>query len=357
MAKKSFFGDMHLKFKYGLKFNKPLFLWRLFKTYFGIVFLGKKPLKYIDFAIDYRCNLKCEHCFAGKLTKPGAKQMSVEDYKRVAKEAMELGAIDFSFQGGEVFLYKPLLEKVIKAFKPKMNLISITTNATMIDRSMILKLKKLGVDHLNVSLDSGIAEEHDEFRGMKGTFKKATDAIDIALKNGMNITISTTVTHKSLYSEGFKKLVEFSKKRKILLNTIFAAPVGRWEKNKDVVLSEADVRYVNKLRKKNPLLRRDIDSNYIKWGCGAVKEVFYITPYGDVFPCPFIHISLGNVLKEPLKKIRKRALKIKCFDHYHKKCLATEDRDFMKRYCSWMDAGKKPILNYNEVFDIKKRQK
>ncbi len=33
-----------------------------------------------------------------------------------------------------------------------------------------------------------------------------------------------------------------------------------------------------------------------KIGCPAGMEKIYITPYGDVIPCPFIHIGFGNIL-------------------------------------------------------------
>ncbi len=342
-------GSLYLKFKYAFKLNKPLFLLRVIKRYFETHVLKMTLLKYIDFSIGYTCNLRCQHCFAEELKKSGIPLMTLNDYRRVAKEAMSLGALDFSFQGGELFLIKGY-EDIITAFEPHKNLISITTNGTMLDKNLILKLKELGIDHLNVSLDSGIAEEHDRFRGKKGTFDSAVKAIDLALENGLMITISTVVSHESLYSDGFNKLVQFSKDRKILLNTIFAAPVGNWAGNMNVLLTEEDISYINMLRKENPFLRRDVDSNFGMWGCGSVKEVLYITAYGDVIPCPFIHISLGNVLNESLKDIRERGLKVKYFDHYHQKCLAAEDKEFIQTHLSRVSGKKSIPIDFEEGF-------
>jgi molybdenum cofactor biosynthesis enzyme MoaA len=71
------------------------------------------------------------------LIKPhGVQRMKVDDYRRVAQEAMELGVIDFSFQGGEIFL-APEYEEVIKVFQPEKNLISVTTNGTLLNLERI----------------------------------------------------------------------------------------------------------------------------------------------------------------------------------------------------------------------------
>lgn len=334
MSLKRIIVEIYLRFKHGSKLKKPLFLLRLIKNY-SVIFLGRQPLKYVEFVIDYTCNLKCQHCFAKAFKKSSdLKKMGIDDYKRVANEAMKLGALDFSFQGGEPFLFFELLTEIIKACQPKKNLIAITTNATLIDKERIIKLKRLGVDHLTISLDSGIAEEHDKFRGVKGTFAKAAEVIKLAKNYGMNIIINTTISHFNLYSEGFHKLIEFSSRNKILLNTILAVSVGRWQGKENFLLTQDDLKYLEQLRKKYPFIRRDVDSNYLKWGCGAVKESLYITPHGDVLACPFIHISLGNIFEEPLAKIRERGLSFKFFNHYHQKCLAGEDRVFIKKYLS-----------------------
>ncbi|OGC08478.1 hypothetical protein A2230_08150 [candidate division WOR-1 bacterium RIFOXYA2_FULL_36_21] len=327
--------EVYLRLKHGFKIRKPVFLLRLFKNYISILAFKKRPLKYIEFIVDYSCNLKCEHCFAEKLKKPAyTKRMQVEDYKRVASEAMELGAIDFGLQGGEPFLFLDLTEKIIKACRPSMNLIALTTNATLINQSNLKRLRAFGLDNLAISLDSGIAEEHDRFRNAKGTYDKVIDAILLAESLGIGVIVNTTLSHDNIRSEGFLRLIDFASTKKILLNTILAAPSGKWDAKEDLLLTQEDLRYLGKLREKHGFLRRDVDSNYVEWGCGAVKEALYITPYGDVLACPFIHISLGNIFNEPLRVIRERALEINYFSTYHKKCLAGEDREFIEKHMS-----------------------
>jgi hypothetical protein len=65
-----------------------------------------------------------------------------------------------------------------------------------------------------------------------------------------------------------------------------------------------------------------------------MKEAIYITPYGDVLCCPFIHVSFGNLHDEPLKAIVDRALKYPFLETHAKKCLVAEERVFIDKYLS-----------------------
>ncbi|MGB9911610.1 MAG: radical SAM/SPASM domain-containing protein [Microgenomates group bacterium] len=342
----------------GVFFRKPFLFFRTLKGYlFAFLKSFLPPLHYLDIVTDYQCNLACQHCFAAKFARFQKKKLTLKEYQRLAKEAMELGAIHFSFQGGEVFLDKRIFE-IIKAFQPKKNYISITTNGTLITSNLLKKLKKLGVDKLNFSLDSFDPKVHDRFRGKKGTFIKAMKALKMAQKFGFKVSVNTTVSHQNIFNDDLQKLFAWATKEKIALNPIFACPVGRWQENQKILLTPKDKQEINRWRKKSAWIRRDMESNWFCFGCPAVKEVLYITPDGEVLPCPFLHFSLGNVKKESLKKIRERGLKFKIFQKYHSQCLASENKKFLKKYLSLIFNQKLPLSfkkaekllkNYEEV--------
>ena len=319
-----------INFRYAVKLNKPLLTARLIKTYLSILFFKRRPLRYVDFAIGYDCNLKCEHCFATALRKDSRRQLTPLEYKKVVKEAMRLGALNFSFQGGEPLLYGELYE-FIKNTYPSQNLISVTTNATQLNERNIRELKGCGVDILTISLDSGIAQEHDRFRGVQGTFDKVMKSVKLALENGLNVTLGGVVSHKNIQSKGLIDLIELAHSLNVIIFLALAAPIGRWTDRREMLLTDEDQRHLSFLLRKYPLLRTDFEANFIHYGCGAVKEILYLTPYGDVLACPFIHISLGNIFEEGLKSIRENALRDKYFRNYHRLCLAAEDEGFMKK--------------------------
>ena len=336
--------------KYGLILKKPKYISRLLFYYSKmLLFKNYTPIRGVDFAIDYACNLNCQHCFDKTLIKEGFhKKMMLQDYQKVAKEAMKLGCTYFGFQGGELFLRKDYLE-IIKSVFPQKNRITVTSNGFIVDEKKIKELKNIGVDYMIFSVDSGIPEEHDKFRGVKGSYDKVMNAIKICKKLKMNYTINTTVSHFNIKSEGFEEIIKFAHKNNIMINTLYASPSGNWDKNIDILMSKEDTKYFLELRKKYPFIVRDTDTGFKGSGCPAVKEVLFITPYGEVLGCPFIHVSLGNVLKESLKKIREKGIKTKYYKKYHPKCLIAEDKEFIKNYFSYISEDTKLPIELNKT--------
>ena len=51
-----------------------------------------------------------------------------------------------------------------------------------------------------------------------------------------------------------------------------------------------------------------------------------------MFICPYVHIKIGNILKEPLKDIVEKGFKIKYFRNHSDLCLAGEDKEFINKY-------------------------
>lgn len=315
------------KIRYGSNFHKPYYMYKMVSNVIKRRYLGQTPLRGIDFAVDYKCNLKCEHCFNKSLVK-NRKKMERQDYARVIGQAVELGAVNFAFQGGELFLVEGF-ENILKLVDSKRYSLSVTTNGFLLDEDMLIRLKGLGVNTVTLSLDSGLDEEHDRFRGRDGAFAAVMRAIDLALGHGIKVVINSTVTPASLRSEGFRKLIDFSKTKKLMINTIFAAPSGKWSNNEEIILQDEDIKLYYEKVKGNPFVVRDVDSGYAVRGCQGGTESLYITPYGDVLPCPYIHISAGNIFKEELNSIRERAMR---YYHYQERCLISEDRNFIDQY-------------------------
>jgi MoaA/NifB/PqqE/SkfB family radical SAM enzyme len=319
-----------MNFKYAFRPHKPIMMMRLVSAFFKILVLKKQPLRYVDFNITDKCNLLCQHCFATAFKQTDRPKMQIDDYRRVMKEANKLGAVNFSFQGGEPLLY-PQLEEIIKSAAPYKNVISVTTNGTLLTPERAKRLKKIGVDIFTISLDSINPEEHDSFRNKKGTYEKTLKGIESALESGCNVTIGSVLSHQNIRSEGIEKLFEWATKKRLTLCLSLAVPIGEWAGNSDVLLTDEDMAYLETMRKKYPFVRTDFEANYVKWGCGAIKEILYVTPYGDVLPCPYIHISFGNIFEQSLEDIRNIALENEYFKDYWQKCLCAMDREFIDK--------------------------
>lgn len=339
-----------LNTRYAFRFRKPLLTLRLCSAVAKTILLKRPPLRYVDFAIGFTCNLSCEHCFATSLRQPGRRKMTTADYRRVAGECMRLGTVNFSFQGGEPLLDERL-EQIIRSCRPDRNVISVSTNGTLLDPVRVAHLRRIGVDILTVSLDSADPAEHDRFRGRRGTHAKTMEGIRTALNHGLRVTLGTVVTHQNLLSPGITNLLRHARRNGLLLYLIFPVPAGRWSGQYDMLLTSEDLAYIERLTRESPWIRTDLQANLGPKGCGAVKEILYITPYGDVLPCPFMHISAGNALETPLAHIRRRALESPYFQGYHPSCLVSTYRPFIDRHLSRTFHVSHLPLSWWEAFD------
>lgn len=338
-----------LNFKYAFRPGKPKLFFRLAKAVINSSVFKRPPLRYVDFAINFDCNLNCEHCFTSAIKQPDRRKMNPDDYSRVAEECMKLGTVNFSFQGGEPLLSKNLGD-IIKACRPDCNLISVTTNGTLLTKEKVKELKKIGVDIFTISLDSAIAEEHDRFRGSRGSFEKTLSGIKLSLNEGLRVTLGAVVTHQTVKSRGITGLIKLAQEFKVLLYFIMPVPAGRWVNNKEMFLSEDDLKYIVRLTNTSPYIRTDFQANLGGYGCGAAKEILYLTPYGDVLVCPFMHISAGNIFEESIEVIRNRALQEPYFARYHPKCLVSTDAEFIERYLSKTFGESSLPISWRDVF-------
>ena len=88
----------------------------------------------------------------------------------------------------------------------------------------------------------------------------------------------------------------------------------------------------------------------LEMGCIAIKGMFSITQYGDVLPCPYMHIALGNIFDEPLKDIIDRGLSYKYFGEKIDICTIAQDREFFEKYLETKIYDKPIPVRVEEVF-------
>ncbi|MCL2220346.1 MAG: radical SAM protein [Chitinispirillia bacterium] len=279
--------------------------------------------------MDYACNMKCSHCSAVTLVQTQAKQLTLDDYSRLADQLCKEGCLIFHFTGGEPLLRKDL-EDIIRTFKPKRCGISIQSNGILASRVRLELLRKAGADIFCVSIDSGIPEEHDTFRNYPGAFNLAIEALDNARDLGYQTMISTCLSHANIDSEGFLKAVALAEERGIWHSINLAVPAGNWRECNEFMLTDDDQHKWREFVRRHPLCHIDLQHNWKAVGCGTVKEKLYLTAYGDIMPCPFIQVSLGSLREESIKTIRKRAMLYPKFAKYWPQCLAAEDREFIE---------------------------
>ena len=308
--------------------------------HFGI----KKPLTtYAPFLVvwdyTYRCNLKCRHCYsnAGK----SSQEMTTEEALNVVDQLADFGVVALAFSGGEPLMRKDFFE-VAKHAADCGLYVSLATNGTLIGKSTAKKLKDIGVHYVEISLDGSCAKTHDTFRGFDGAFEMALRGLKNCIEQNLCTSIATTLTKMNLRE--IPEILELAEKIGVNRFTLFNfIPTGRGE---EIVLQDVSPKereeimlfMLNKLLTgckvtilttipqlarvavtyQNPEGEVFIPMAHMQTtkvsgralaladfigGCGAGRLYCAIEPNGDVKPCVFIPIVVGNVKNEEFRDI------------------------------------------------------
>ena len=331
-----------------LKKEKPYVYEKIMK--FDEKVKNGESIAIIQFQYDYTCNFRCLHCSVKKFQgKREGRYFTSDDVKELSRQADEMGLAQIVITGGEPLVF-PDFDDIVKTIDPQKFWIVADTNGWFLDAERAKYLKSIGVDKIQLSIDSLLAAEHDEFRRKPGSYERAIRAIDAALGAGLNTIVQTVVTKQRVRSKEFIEFLEFLNRKGVGVFVTYAKPVGEWEGNFDVLINKDDMDYMRELEKKYNVFTHLTPSYGLNLGCIAVKRMVSIIKYGDVMPCPYIHVSLGNFFEEPLKDIIERGMKIKYFRKYVDTCLIAEDRKFINDYVVKKIYGKPLPVPYSEVF-------
>jgi MoaA/NifB/PqqE/SkfB family radical SAM enzyme len=305
----------------------------------------------LQFQYDYTCNFRCRHCDITRLRgKDPNRFFTPESVKDLSRQADEMGLAHMVITGGEPLVFRDF-DNVVAAIDPQKFYITSDTNGWFLDEEKAKHLKEIGIDKIQLSLDSLNSKEHDDFRRKPGSHERCLRAIDAARSAGLNMLIQTVVTKQRIRSQEFIDFLEFMNGKDVGVFVTYAKPVGEWEGNFEVLINNDDMEYVKGLGSKYNVFTHLTPSYGLDLGCIAVKRMVSITKYGDVMPCPYIHVSLGNFFEEPLKDIMERGLNIRFFGKYTDTCLIAEDRAFINDYEAKKIYGKPLPVPYDEVFE------
>ncbi|HDZ62759.1 MAG TPA: radical SAM protein [Nitrospirae bacterium] len=331
-----------------LKEEKPYVYEKIIK--FDEKYKRGESIAIIQFQYNYTCNFRCVHCSVKRFQgKNNARQFTIPDVKDLFRQADEMGLARVTITGGEPLVFKDF-DELVAAIDPQKFYINCDTNGWLLDKERAKHIKSIGVDRVQLSLDSFNAEEHDKFRNAPGSYERAIKSIDAAVGAGLAIFVQTVVSKQRLYTDEFVDFIKYFNSRDIGVFVTYAKPVGSWEGNFDVLVDKNDMKYMEELEKKHKVFTHLTPAYGLNMGCISIRGMFSVTQYGDVLPCPYIHVSIGNVFKEPLKDIVQRGLDIKYFGEYVDTCLIAEDRDFINKYVVKRVYNKPLPVPCSEVF-------
>lgn len=288
---------------------------------------------------SYLCNFQCIHCSAeyymdrhlSKVLKviDERRKMDLDDVRDLSRQADELGLARFVITGGEPLVMKDF-EEVIAAIDPEKHYVITDTNGWFLDHAKARHLKAIGVEKVQLSLDSFIEKEHDAFRNKPDSYKRVMRAVDATLDAGLNLILSTVLVKGRAGTKEFRDMCKFVTDRKIGLYVSYAKPTGSCTDHPEFVIEKEDADMVRELEKQYNVFTHMTPSYGSFKGCITVKGIITVTSTMEVTPCPYIDFSLGNLRETTLKEILDRGMRNPWLGPHRPDCLIGEDPQFIR---------------------------
>ena len=160
--------------------------------------------------------------------------------------------------------------------------------------------------------------QHDEFRGVAGAWEKAVQACMALRKNNVLVQVNTTLTQQNYNQiDDIMSLAENIGVENFHL--FFLVPTGRGTKLTDIspekyeeMITKTFAKAANHKLNVRPScapqfmrIAKGMGLDMRQWIRGCIAGLYYcrIYPNGDVTPCPYLPIKLGNVREKNFRDI------------------------------------------------------
>ncbi len=272
----------------------------------------KAPLT-INWAVTNKCNFKCKHCYSR--TDP-SEELDGKALQTCIDMISAAGVLSLNFGGGEPLL-RPDLEQLARHASKLGLRVSMNSNGFLIDRGRAEMLKRSGFSKVGISIDSRRPDVHDTFRGIAGSHEKALRALQHLLDVGIKISISSVICR--INHEDIKSLVDLALEHKasqLNFHNFKCSGLGYSNRDElDLTPEEWKTFYMSALKAKREVSGLEISlddpiiaslghkepaSSMVKGSvCGKLS--LNIKSNGDVTPCGFIPIVIGNIMRDDFK--------------------------------------------------------
>ncbi len=328
---------------------------------YGVTVPQKLPAPFlIVWNFTNMCNLRCAHCYQ-RADKPLPNELTLEEKLNVVKQLDEAGVAAVALSGGEPTIH-PHYYRIVKELSDRGIYVATATNGWLFaDMKYLKKAKDYGLRYVEVSVDSADPEKHDKFRGVPGSWKRATQALKNAVELGLNHAMAVTITKMNLdeVDDILDLAEELGVRRVVFFNFV---PTGRGKEILDLDLSpEEREEFLKKIVKEMGKRKLEIFSTAPQYGrvalemskvvvpthfyvsidregvdkvisalaeyiggCGAGRIYAALEPEGTVTPCVFLPIPVGNVREKHFREIWETS------ELFQK----LRNRDLLKGYCN-----------------------
>jgi putative heme d1 biosynthesis radical SAM protein NirJ2 len=259
-----------------------------------------------------KCNMHCKHCYRDSGIK-AADELSTNEGKKLIDDIAASGFKIMIFSGGEPLMREDIYELTEYATSKSLRVV-LGSNGTLITKSVATSLKNSGVKGIGISLDSLNPKKHDVFRTYEGGWRDTVKGMRNCREAGLPFQVHTTVMKWN--KDEILDITDFSVGMgAVAHHTFFIVPTGRgidleqqslepeeyesllrniMEKQKEVSIElkptcAPQFMRIAKMMGMSPRFGR---------GCIAGTNYCIISPTGDLQPCAYLNMPIGNVRQQ-----------------------------------------------------------
>jgi radical SAM protein with 4Fe4S-binding SPASM domain len=281
------------------------------------------------------CNLRCKHCYQ-QASGPLENELSLDEKLDLVNQLDEAGVAAVALSGGEPTIH-PDFKRIVHELSMRGIFTSVATNGwTFSNIERLREAKDLGLQYIEVSVDSSKPKKHDEFRGIAGAWEHAIAALRNSVELGMMQGMATIMSRDTLCEiDDIIDLAEDLGLTKVIFFNFI--PTGRAKEimERDLTPDEREefmkALYSEMRRRKIEVLTTApqyariclmveggpvspahfyAGGNYAAktlaefvGGCGAGRIYAGIQPDGVIIPCVFMPIPVGNIREKSFRDI------------------------------------------------------
>ena len=271
----------------------------------------------VSWNVTLKCNLKCAHCYINAAETELSDELSTDGAKMLIHQITEVSRPLLILSGGEPLLRDDIYE-IIRYGADRGLRMGMGSNGMLIDDDATKKLEDAGMGTVAISLDSSTPERHDEFRGVKGCWQHAVDAIKALKKSKIEVQVNSTVTLQN-YDEVDDIMALAEELGVDNFHLFFLVPTGRGTDIQDItpqMYEDMIVSTLGKIKKYKLNVKPSCAPQFMRvskeqgvdmsrWVRGCMAGLYYcrIYPSGEVTPCPYLPLNLGNIREKSFKDI------------------------------------------------------
>ena len=166
-----------------------------------------RPIKHLRISVTSKCNMNCIYCHNEGMKNVG-EDMSLDEIVEICKAFHSLGVEKVKITGGEPLVRRDIVE--IVAEMPKFKEISMVTNGYYLSK-FAEELKEVGLDRVNVSLDTLNPETYKFITGVNG-LEKVLNGIESAYNAGLTPIKLNMVVMKGVNDHEIEDILNYTTK-------------------------------------------------------------------------------------------------------------------------------------------------